>query len=562
MQASFYRTDNLRTIISRRSVDDRRRVGYRPVGDIFMPNPQELIDRHVAEVRPLRREAASAFWRASLTGSETDYRKSAELELAIRRVLARRDEFRAIQRALEIDGLNGSVKRQLLLMRNAYAPNQLEASVLEDLSRRESDIERTFNTFRAEFDGERVSDNTLKQVLKESSDAERCRTAWEASKQVGAAVAQPLLELVRLRNQTARSLGYPDYYQMGLQLQELSLDKLSDCVRWVNGAIDHAYANFKCDLDRRFGDRFGMSASALRPWHYGDPFFQEVPKTETVDFDAIFRGRDIVALASAFYSNIGLPIDSILERSDLYEREGKCQHAFCIGIDLPSDVRILCNLDSNTRWMETLLHEFGHAIHDTYINLELPWLLREPAHVLTTEALAMLLERLVLDEDWLREFGELEPLDAQRKAAEARLHSRHQQLVSARWFTVMVRFERALYADPGQDLNGLWWQIVQQTQGLTPPENRDAPDWASKIHLVTEPVYYQNYFLGGLCASQLFYHLKKRVGDAIPVCSTETGDFFLDTLFASGARHDWQETLRRATGEELNPRYWVDEFVT
>lgn len=527
-----------------------------------MPNPQELIDRHVAEVRPLRREAALAFWRASLTGSESDYRKSAELELALRRILGRRDEFCAIQRALESDELDDPVKRQLLLMRNAYAPNQLDESVLEELSRRESEIERTFNTFRAEFDGERVSDNTLKQVLKESRDTKRCRAAWEASKQVGAAVARPLLELVHLRNRTARSLGYPDYYQMGLQLQELSLDKLSACVNRVNGVIDDAYADFKDDLDRRLGERFGRPASALHPWHYGDPFFQEMPKTEDVDFDAIFRGRDIVSLAKAFYSNIGLPIDSILERSDLYEREGKCQHAFCIGIDVPSDVRILCNLDSNTRWMETLLHELGHAIYDAHINLDLPWLLREPAHVLTTEALAMLLERLVLHEDWLRELGGLSPSDARRKATEARLHSRRQQLVSARWFTVMVRFEQALYADPEQDLNGLWWQIVQQTQGLTPPENRDAPDWASKIHLVTEPVYYQNYFLGGLCASQLFFHLEKRVEDAVPVCSTQTGDFFLDTLFSSGARYDWQETLRRATGEKLDPRYWVDEFVT
>jgi len=45
----------------------------------------------------------------------------------------------------------------------------------------------------------------------------------------------------------------------------------------------------------------------------------------------------------------------------------------------------------------------------------------------------------------------------------------------------MMRFEKAMYENPDQDLNKLWWNLVQQYQMITPPEERNAPDWASKF---------------------------------------------------------------------------------
>ena len=44
--------------------------------------------------------------------------------------------------------------------------------------------------------------------------------------------------------------------------------------------------------------------------------------------------------------------------------------------------------------MSTQLHELGHAVYDTYLDFEnTPYLLREPAHIFTTEAIAMLFGR-------------------------------------------------------------------------------------------------------------------------------------------------------------------------
>ncbi len=56
----------------------------------------------------------------------------------------------------------------------------------------------------------------------------------------------------------------------------------------------------------------------------------------------------------------------------------------------------------------------------------------------------------------------------------------------------MLRFEMGLYQQPDQDLNKLWWDLVEKYQNIRRPPARDyeAADWASKIHVVSAPVYY------------------------------------------------------------------------
>ena len=99
----------------------------------------------------------------------------------------------------------------------------------------------------------------------------------------------------------------------------------------------------------------------------GDVFRTEV-EVFTFDIDVADHVSNIVYLRwlemtrVRFLDAVGLPIDDIIARSDLYEREGKDQHAFCISIDRASDVRTLCNIKPTAEWMDTMLHEQGHGI--------------------------------------------------------------------------------------------------------------------------------------------------------------------------------------------------------
>ena len=150
-----------------------------------------------------------------------------------------------------------------------------------------------------------------------------------------------------------------------------------------------------------------------------------------------------------------------------------------------------------------MLHEFGHAVYDKYNDRSLPFFLRTPAHILTTEAIAMLNGRMSKNPEWLMKIGGLSEAEAKRVSASAAKTLRSEMLIFLRWAITLVRFERELYRDSGQDLNRLWWEYVERFQKITPPPNREKADWASKTHLSTSPAYYQNYVLGELMASQL-----------------------------------------------------------
>ena len=524
------------------------------------------MERIVGEVEPLFHRHNEAVWQANVTGDPAHEEESARLDAEIRKIFSRSEPFRFLSAALKAGGLaDGELHRQLVLLHHSFQAHQIPPETIERMVRIEKSLESRFNNFRAELDGVRVTDNQLLDVLRLEDDSRRRRRAWEASKQIGREVRDNLLELVAIRNGAARDLGFANYYSMMLVLDELDERELFAVLDELEGGTRPQFDAYKRALDERLARRFRVAPAELRPWHYSDPFFQEAPAAE-VDLDSCFTGQSLERLTKRFYGAIGFEIDDLLARADLYERPGKCQHAFCLSVDRGQDIRVLCNLRPTERWMSTMLHEFGHAVYDQSIDPGLPFVLRSAAHTLTTEASAMMFGRLSKNAAWLTLYAGMEAGQAERVGAAVARAIRGQLLVQTRWCLVMCHMERALYRDPAQDLDRLWWDLVERFQGLTRPEGRDGPDWASKIHFSVAPVYYHNYLLGEIMASQLQRHIQRRVlgdgGDvwARYVASPEVGRFLEERLYRTGRLRDWRETLRHATGETLSPDALVSEL--
>jgi peptidyl-dipeptidase A len=522
----------------------------------------EWVEAHTAEASALERAANLASWEAATTGTEEAIQRSAEARGAVRRLYSDAEAARAVRGFLgSADLRDPLLRRQLVLLDHAYTGNLLSAEVLEDLTRREAELEQIFYTFRADFEGEAVSNNVLLDVLRTETDSARRRAAWEASKEMGGLVAGPLRGLVKARNEAARSLGYPTYYSMSLALQEIDEEALFRILDDFRAGTDAPFAALRAEMDEEMSERFGVAPEDLRPWHWEDFFSQEAPGLGSVDLDPYFHDVNLVETARSYFAEIGLPVEEVLERSDLYEREGKDQHAFCTDIDREGDVRVLCNLRPNERWMGTLLHELGHAVYDRFIPASLPYLLRAAAHTMVTEAIAMYMGRLPRDPAWLAHAVDVRLDEAERH--DVRQQLRTSMLVSTRWMLVMAYFERELYRDPDRtDLEELWWGLVREIQLVTPPEETRGTDWATKLHLSLAPIYYHNYLLGELIASQL----GARIADLVPpdapvVGSAAVGDFLRDHVFAAGSALPWNELIAAATGEELSARHFVRDFV-
>ncbi len=521
-----------------------------------MPTPADTVVELEARLQPLEVSLAHAWWEASTRSSaEADARRT-ETELARREALADPEAFRAVGEALT-HATDPLVVRCLEVLRDACLPHQVPADLRRAVVELETEVESTFNTFRGTIDGETVDDNAIAEILRTSDDSARRRAAWEASKQIGARVAPSIRQLARLRNEAAVALGHRDHFALALACGELDETRLMGTLDEVDRVTAEPFARWKAELDERLAARFGLEVSELAPWHLEDPFFQAPPTAGSLELDDHFVDADLERLTVRTYDGLGLDVRAVLEHSDLYSRPGKSQHAFCIDIDRDGDVRVLCNVEPSERWMETMLHEFGHAIYDREVDHTLPWLVRGAAHALTTEGIAMLFGRLTRDPAWLHavagipesEVSELTP--ALREARRAAL------LVFARWVLVMTNFERRLYADPDQDLDTLWWDLVERYQGLRRPDGRHAPDWAAKIHLAAAPVYYQNYLYGELVASQLHHALAARGG---LVDNHDAGAYLASHVFAPGASMRWDHLIEHATGEPLTARHLVAQI--
>jgi peptidyl-dipeptidase A len=521
-----------------------------------------FLDEHTAKLRALLLRAHANYWEAATSGDPGAAERYAKADAEVKKLHSNPEAAGRVRRWLTEETVADPIlRRQLVLLDHQFTGNQLPPETIEDLSTRAAELERVFNTFRARIDGAQVSDNQIREILRTERDNDGRRAAWEASKQVAQEVAEPLRELVRRRNAAARFLGFPDFYVMSLKLQEQDEEHLFTLLESFRAASEQPFRVLRAEIDGTLARRFGVLREELRPWHWEDPFAQEAPSTGEVDLDAYFGGVDLVQLATRYFAVIGLPVDDIIERSDLWEREGKSQHAFCIDLDREGDVRILCNLRQTEHWAMVLLHELGHAIYDKYLPAELPFLLRGPAHTLSTEAIAMLMGRLTRDPRWLSETvgAELSAEDRQDIARQLRTR----MLVAARWMLVMVFFERELYRNPDRaDLNSLWWDLVERFQLIRRPAARDEPDWAAKIHLSGAPVYYHNYLLGEWMTSHLTAHLDMELGDgALAGGDPKVGEYLKQRLFRHGATRDWNSVLVESTGEGLNPDYFVRQFV-
>jgi peptidyl-dipeptidase A len=525
-----------------------------------------FISRLVAEIEPLHLELNQESWLGSVTGKAEHEERSARLDARIRTIFAQSEPYRYLLGVRDSGGVQDpTLARQLELLIHAYRAQQMPAETIERMVQIEKTLESRFNNFRAEFGGRRVGDNEIRQLLEHSNDNAERRAAWEASKQIGAEVVDDLRELVRVRNAAARDQGFENFYTMTLELDELREDELFAVLDELDLGTRDAFTAYRRKLDAQLAVRFGIAPADIRPWHMRDPFFQEAPPS-SVNLNPYFADKSLEDLMVSFFGAVGLDIRDLIERADLYEKPGKSQHAFCLHVDRAGDIRVLCNLRPNEHWMGVLLHEFGHAAYDKYIDPALPWLLRGPAHTLTTEASAMLFGRLSKNAAWLNRYAGM-PAEEARVAGTACARAiREQLLVQARWCLVMCHMERALYRDPEQDLDTLWWDLVERFQMLRRPDGRHAPDWASKLHLSLAPVYYHNYMLGEIMASQLQRHILEHVlggGEAWPrfVTSGAVGEYLVRDLYRSGKSMDWRGTLKQATGSSLDTSAFIAELT-
>jgi len=420
-----------------------------------------------------------------------------------------------------------------------------------------------------------VTANDIDDILKKSRDLGERQRIWTVSKEIGRPLKPGLVELVKLRNQVAKEMGYKSFFALKVADYGMTVDEMMKLLDDTLATTKPIYDGLHCWAKNELATRYKRPVPKLIPAHWiGNRWAQSWPGiVEAASLDPFFKGsspENIVRSAEAFYTSLGfdkLPA-SFWERSDLYPvppgvARKKNSHASAWHIDHQQDVRSLMSVQANEQWFATAHHELGHIYYFLcYSRPEVPYLLREGANRAFHEAIGELAKLASQQTPYLTKIGVL-PEGKAPDASGWLLQSALDSIVFLPWSAgTMSHFEHDLYENelPPADWQGKWWDYVAQFQGVVPPGGRDPElcDACTKTHINDDPAEYYDYALATLIKFQLHDHIcTKILKQDVRACdysgSKEVGAF-LKGILAQGATHDWRKVIKDATGEPISPR--------
>jgi carboxypeptidase Taq len=253
-------------------------------------------------------------------------------------------------------------------------------------------------------------------------------------------------------------------------------------------------------------------------------------------------------------------------------RLDRSAHPFCGGT--PTDIRITTRYDEDDfcSALMGVLHETGHALYEKNLPREFA---RQPlgtaAGMGTHESQSLIVEMQAVRSDAYlsylapilsEAFGKLITVPALktrlRHVERSFIRVEADEMTYPAHVILRFRLEQALIAGElaVADLPEAWNSGFQSLLGITPPDDRRG--CLQDIHWYDGAIgYFPSYTLGAMTAAQLFAAARRAVptledalaaGDFSPLTSWLT-----ENIHRHGARHGFNELLRQATGEPLNP---------
>lgn len=519
-------------------------------------NILDFIEHHVQVVDDVERAAAEARWHALLHDDE-DSRKDLEAkEAALAGVYLEREHFARV-RAYDEDSarLAPLLQRQLRVLRLRYAGYQLPAAAAARLEQTAESIERTARTWRVEVDGESLPLADARRTLDESMDAGARRRTWEAVMDLGDTVGPDLTRLVGVRNRLARDLDYDDYFEMATRFAEL--ESADGFIDEVLAAAASAHRDFRTDIDAEIGEKLGAPRTKLVPWHFGGFWVEGVPGRKAPDLDR-YLGDDPVATARELFAGIGIDIEPVLASGEVRAEATHGRRADIVLVNRDSgESRLRCVVGSDGNELDRLIELVVRAVCTRHLDPELPWVLREEPHPVTTGAIARVISRMARSPEFLSSREGANKSTITRMTNRDDEHARGESLLGMHVLCAVARFERALHVDPGQDLERLWWDNARTVLRVCEPEGRQGHiDWATRVELAARPLANLRELLVRLAAAQIEATLRNEF-EGSPWGNPEVGALLVERGFAPGASLDWRGAIEHLTGKPLSPAAWV-----
>jgi peptidyl-dipeptidase A len=543
---------------------------------------RHYIDKNVEMIRNFKMESTVTLWNINLSGNERDYRKLQDLEQDFnnsnqnrsnhfspdkfttftQNVFSNEKDFQLL-RKLKNSGLIADtvLKRQLSVLYQSFMGSQVEADRYKEIRFAESDLWQSFSEASLVIDNKKFTGSQLDSLRKNSADITILKKVYEAYREKGKQLAGDIIQMVKARNEFAISFGYTDYYQLALETKDQTPEKIKTLLDDIELKTHDQFFEAKSRIDKILAKRYHIRVDQLRAYHYNDERNSYLPRKFSDKMDSLYRDKDPVLLASGFFKGIGLPVQDVIERSDLKFRKGrKSAGTNIFNIDFRNDLRMIATVDNNLDGMRKMMHLCGHASHFKNISDTIPYLLKDPNSVVA-EGIASFFENMASNNGWLKSEFSMDSVSNKEFQLLCMHFMQVDRLFRFRRLLVKSIFEREIYRDPDQNPGTLWYKLNEQYLGIRPPEDQQTTDWATTSYFTGFSCNVHNFILADLFAGQLQHYIEKNIlngKNSVYQNNRAIGNYLVARLYKNGDLIPWEQLIERATGEPLNTLYFAN----
>lgn len=189
----------------------------------------------------------------------------------------------------------------------------------------------------------------LRQKIRNDADEATRKAAYEGVRAIGPFICDNgFPEIVKKRNELAKSLGFVDYYDMKVtQAEGFSKERLFQILDDLEQKTRPAMEKARQDLEAKYG------ADATKPWNTAFALAGDLVKKA----DPYFPFEKAVLRYATSFANLGISYRGATLNLDLLDRPGKYSNGFChwpvlawvkkVGADGISSKRVFCKFPSS-----------------------------------------------------------------------------------------------------------------------------------------------------------------------------------------------------------------------
>lgn len=414
------------------------------------------------------------------------------------------------------------LKKRLTLYNQASIPEKV--SLHPQVMELTSELSNAMLTYQYMIGDDKSDLGTIKDILRNSPDPELRRKAWYGKHAQSEELAPRLLELIRLRNDLSKEQGFNTYADLIFYRDGLSLPQVKEMLTELTKASDPIYQQILNEGQAKLG------LETIEPWdimylleQMGDIDKTNFPK-EKIEYQLQKWGK----AHGANLEELGIQMVA----TDIP------YNGLCMSLT-NREIKIITNPTDGYSSYETMFHELGHAYHRAFN--EQQGILKPESQPLT-EGIAEIFGYITRHPEWLKEMGihPEEIIDIRKRLIAPMFHFLRER-------TAFALAEYQIYENPSCDADAVLAQMEHEVLGVT---HNTAPRWAASAWYINFPIYWQNYIIADMVASQIHHELDQRYGGLHG--HPEAFEDVRKTYLAPGGSIDWQEKILNHTGAKLN----------